>query len=98
MFLLDIVLYEHYRASGLGDEGTLSVELAVVELAGVERAGVERAGVELAGGSAGGGGAAQAVTTRMPRSVKAVRESAGASRSVTITSISSTAHTLANAR
>ena len=55
-------------------------------------------GAVLAGAVLAEGGPCQAVTTRMPRSAKAVSESGAASRSVTMTSISSTAHIVANAR
>jgi len=67
-------------------------------LAGAVLAGMVLAGAVLAGAVLAEGGPCQAVTTRMPRSAKAVSESGAASRSVTMTSISSTAHIVANAR
>jgi len=67
-------------------------------LAGAVLAGAVLAGAVLAGAVLAEGGPCQAVTTRMPRSAKAVSESGAASRSVTMTSISSTAHIVANAR
>jgi len=90
------IIIEHPSWTIKGNGG--GAVLAGMVLAGMVLAGAVLAGAVLAGAVLAEGGPCQAVTTRMPRSAKAVSESGAASRSVTMTSISSTAHIVANAR
>jgi len=90
------IIIEHPSWTIKGNGG--GAVLAGAVLAGMVLAGAVLAGAVLAGAVLAEGGPCQAVTTRMPRSAKAVSESGAASRSVTMTSISSTAHIVANAR
>jgi len=95
------IIIEHpsWTIKGNGGGAVLAgAVLAGMVLAGAVLAGAVLAGAVLAGSVLAEGGPCQAVTTRMPRSAKAVSESGAASRSVTMTSISSTAHIVANAR